>query len=598
VAAPHVRAGSGVLGQARHLVVRLLPDLLGQAEFFWNGPRAGVAWSAAVFALYGPILLYGLAVVCRPGRPTAEGGLDPRRGGARMVGLALLLAGAQLVFTRYDLSRYLMPIYSAVPVLFVGVAALLWRHARWLAPVFAAGVLGLHLADDVRLFQGHSRPVTGRPVGELVEWLERAGTRHLYAHFRVAWPIAFESRERVLAADFHDAGGFLAGKTRRGARSGVYMRPYYAMADAVDAAPRVALVTHEYFRLPAAEQLRQALTLLHAGYQEHRIGDYTVFYDFRRPVGPLREIPARAIRLRASHEAARARLALDRNISTAWSTDGPARPGHTVELELDRPRPVARIVLDPGTRVKGFPRGLRVEVSDEGRHWRVVVDVPAHTGGIDWLAGHPKLNVQGKVAVWLPPVRTRFIRLTQTADPRDRQSWVIAELFLYEEAEPGAPARPAPGVAEEDRGPLLATLARDGIRTVYGFDEANVFFTQHRSARLTTVTGHDTRPVEQRERVVRFDKPRAFFLPGPSPALEAQLGRLGVPFEVRRFRSGVLYVTSARAGVPSRYWDYEQLLALGVDAPPGESGPDGEPDTVVGPPGVSPGLGEPVPSLF
>jgi hypothetical protein len=559
VAVPAVQARAEGLEPARRLVADLLPELLGRAEYFWGGPTAGPAWMWAIALLYLPVLAYGLAALGAPGGRTH----DRRRLGVRIVALSFVLACAQVVFSHYHLSRYLMPIYAAVPVLVAGYAHWLWRRARPLAVATIAGILILHAADGARLYEGYRQPGTARPADALLGVLRELEIGHVYAHFRVAWPLAFESAGRIVASDFHAAEGFLAGKSRRGPRSGVYMRPYFAMLDAVDLAPRVALVTHETLRLPTASQLTASLTLLGAAYQRRQVGDYTVFYDFRPPVGAVREIPPDAMRVRASEAGAQAAWAVDRNISTAWSTGRPQEAGMFVEVELDRPRRLARLVLDPGDAAEASPRGLRVEVSEDGRGWRAVLQVADHHRGIDWLGGHPKLNSLGKLGIWLSPVPARLVRVTLDPPFRGREPWSIAELLLYEEADP-VPAGAGGGLAGEDGRRVLATLAAEGIRGIYSFDEANVFFTSRRPKGVKTVSLRDPRPLDESERVVRFDRPRAFFLRAASPGLEARLARHGVAVTRRALAGGVLYVTAPRRGVAPLYWDHEQLLSLGL----------------------------------
>ncbi len=559
VAVPAVQARAGGLEPARHLVAVLLPELLGRAQYFWSGPIAGPAWMWAIALLYLPVLGYTLAALVAPGGRTD----DRRRLGVRVVALCFVLACVQVVFSHYHLSRYLMPIYAAVPILVAGYARWLWGRARPLAVATIAGILILHAADDARLYAGHRQPGTARPADALVGFLREMEIGHVYAHFRVAWPLAFESGERIVASDFDAAEGFLAGKSGRGPRSGVYVRPYFAMLDAVDLAPRVALVTHEGLRLPTAGQLAASLTLLGAAYERMPIGDYTVFYDFRPPVGAVREIPPGAMRVRASDAGEQAAWAVDRNISTAWSTGRPQEAGMFVEVELDRPRRLARLVLDPGDWPQAFPRGLRIEVSEDGHAWRVVLEAADHHRGIDWLGGHPKLNARGKLGIWMSPVPARLVRVSLDLPRAGREPWAIAELFLYEEA--GAePPGAGGGLADEDGRRVLATLAAEGIRGIYSFDEANVFFTSRRPRGVKTISLRDPRPLDESERVVRFDRPRAFFLRTASPGLEARLAQHGVPVTRRALAGGVLYVTAPRRGVAPLYWDHEQLLSLGL----------------------------------
>jgi hypothetical protein len=564
VVTPAVSTGPDMPARVKHLVVALLPDLLGRAELFWGGPRAGATWLVVLAVCYGPVVIYAMVAF---GRGPARR-VDPGRLALWLVAASFVFACLQLVLTHHHLSRYLMPLYSSVAVLFVGYVRWLAVRAPGVAVAAAGAVLALHAADTGRLWAGHQEAGgAGRPVSALIDFLHGEGVGHVSAHFRVAWPIGFAARERVVAADFHDADGFLVGKTRRGTGSGVYLQPYFDMADAVDLAPRVALVTHEVLRKPAADELVQALALLGAAYDRHRVGDYTVFLNFRRPVGAVREVPPAAFTLRASHAGALAGRAVDRNIETAWHTDGSQAAGMSLEVALDRPRPLARVVLDPGGWVDASPRGLRVEVSEDGRAWHTVVDVARHLGGIDWLGDHPRLSRQGHLAAWWRPAPARYVRLTQTTESAAAPPWAVAELLLYEAVDGGGPAAP-PGLSARDGQQVLDAVTAAGIRGLYSFDEANVWFTRHRAPAawrakpLRTVSLHDPRPPAESGRAVRFHDRRAFFLREASPALEARLAAHGVAVERRDLPAGVLYVTSPRRGVAPLYWAHQQLLAL------------------------------------
>ena len=73
-----------------------------------------------------------------------------------------------------------------------------------------------------------------------------------------------------------------------------------------------------------------------------------------------------------------------------------------------------------------FPRGYRVQVSNDGTTWDTTV---AEGQG-----------VPGVTTVSFPPVMAKFVRITQTATSADAPPWSVRLLRFY-----ATPDRPSPG---------------------------------------------------------------------------------------------------------------------------------------------------------
>jgi hypothetical protein len=545
-------------------IVASLADVLGRARDFWSSPAPTAPLDALLALVYVPvagILALGPAVA---GARRLAGKARPAwapPAGTWLVVAALGAACAQYALSRHEGDRYLAPVYATVPVLLAVAARTLALRARWLAALLAVALVSAHAIDNARLVRAAAGR-GGRPVDDAIAFLLQHDLRHVYAHARVAWPLRFESGERVAASDFH---GYLGSRylLRAGGRS--YSAPFYRAMEAVDLAPRVALVTHEVLTLPTAAELATTLRLLGGTHQRTTIGAYTVFWDFQPPSGRIREVPPAAITLRTTPASEHTSFAIDRHIATTWKSREPQKPGMQIEATLDHPRPLAKILMDPGNLVRDFPRGLRIETSLDGIEWRERVAVPRHLGGIDWLGTHPKLNVKGRVAVWLDPVEARHVRITQTAATGENVRWTIAELFLYEAGSDHAP-EPAHFVAAAEWEAVQARLRAGAVEAVYSTDEGQVFFARHLSAGIRTVKQRDRRdePVQRSERVVHPERPNAFFLPAESPLLEEDFRAHGLAVVTHRFASGVLYVASGRSPSEPLYWAHGRLLRLAL----------------------------------
>jgi len=111
--------------------------------------------------------------------------------------------------------RYVLMVHSVLPI---GVAALAdrlirWRHglrlpaAALLASVMCLNVLGAARANPVHVFTSPyytRQPATLEP---LIDYLDAQQIRHVWTDVGVAHVLMFETRERILAADWYDIYG-------------------------------------------------------------------------------------------------------------------------------------------------------------------------------------------------------------------------------------------------------------------------------------------------------------------------------------------------------------------------------------------------------
>ncbi len=137
--------------------------------------------------------------------------------GARRVregdNLLLLFVAATVVafgafFTIFHVSlelvqepRYLLPLYSAIPL---GILALLRLAQRpaWLRPALLGGILTLNLWSNLTIQPALNLPyVHGETLADyqaLIDWLDAKNIRHVYTDYWIGYPLAFESQERIV----------------------------------------------------------------------------------------------------------------------------------------------------------------------------------------------------------------------------------------------------------------------------------------------------------------------------------------------------------------------------------------------------------------
>ncbi|MEP4078400.1 DUF7133 domain-containing protein [Haloferula sp.] len=122
-------------------------------------------------------------------------------------------------------------------------------------------------------------------------------------------------------------------------------------------------------------------------------------------------------KLSASHNAKELKQAFDGNDRTRWSTGKSMAPEMWLQIEFPSPTQLNGVYLDTRRSKGDYPRGYRVQVSNNGKSW----SDPVAEG-----AGDPDLKIA------FPPVEARFLRITQTGN--DRLFWSIHAMNLLGKA--------------------------------------------------------------------------------------------------------------------------------------------------------------------
>jgi hypothetical protein len=139
----------------------------------------------------------------------------------------------------------------------------------------------------------------------------------------------------------------------------------------------------------------------------------------------------------ASHNAETAAIGLS---TRGWNTGAPQAPGMWFQIELPQPAMLTEVEFDspgpPAGRGGGaggrgagggapaappvvpYPRGYRVEVSQDGANWGKAVAEGKGSGA--------------HTSITFAPVRAKFVRVTQTDAVENAPNWAIANVRLYE----------------------------------------------------------------------------------------------------------------------------------------------------------------------
>jgi mono/diheme cytochrome c family protein/glucose/arabinose dehydrogenase len=123
-------------------------------------------------------------------------------------------------------------------------------------------------------------------------------------------------------------------------------------------------------------------------------------------------------KLTASNNPVDLHLAIDGKPDTRWTSKTDQEPGMWVEVELPQEATIGGVWIDAGKSVKDFPRGYKIEVSDDGQKW-----------------GKPVAKGRGNAGsmeISFPAVKAKFMRITQTGSlgRNEKNSWSIHELLI------------------------------------------------------------------------------------------------------------------------------------------------------------------------
>src|SRR5262245_40322264 len=391
---------------------------------FWDGraiqlpPSIALLGWLTIATFYVPGVMLALVQVAR-WVARAWRGEHPWQEPLDLVVLAFWLtvtAHGTTWFGTSGILRYAMTFYATLPVL--GAVAL-ERVARRravlarLAVASAAVVLAYHGATHA-LFVREAAVEPWRPVDAALEALTRVGVKACYADSRIAQVITFESRERIVCADYY------------GLRN-------YAFLQTVDAAPdsdAVAIVTHHHLQRPVPHVMATALGRIGAEVRVERVGEYEIFHGMRAPDVRFRPVAPTGWQATASTDAENATLAFDRRVWTRWRAADPG--GAWLQIDLGRTHRVVGLTALAAPFTTEAPDSLRVETSLDGRSWDLVNEDRELLSGVYWWKGHPRVDEGGRVVVRMFPHRARYVRLHHLDTEQSGRAWSISELFVYE----------------------------------------------------------------------------------------------------------------------------------------------------------------------
>jgi hypothetical protein len=403
--------------QIYNVFLTMIPTFIGD---FWDSQsiESSIPLPIRLFILIGcyfPVVIIGLAVVFRWIRRIGSKQL-PFQGPIDYMVLTFwfyILVRASSEPGDLGLTRYTIAVFVPVSLLMASWIIKILDFRKTLGIGILIGFLGLNLWTNL-LYLDQDKKNLIRPIDHLIKSFQESGIHYCYADNRISQVLTFESREKIIAADYY------------GWRNYQYLK-------IVDQAPipEMAILTHRKLGNPFPETMEKTLQLLGCAYDKKEVDHYVYFYHLKKPDYDLRSLPAREWEVTASQESGQSFRVKDRDILTAWQI--PKKIGEWVQIDLGRIKKIEQVSVLSSPIEPGLLYQFRLEISKDGKSWKTLSEVRDYLPSLYWYNNHPRLNKTPGFQLAFPPQEGRFLRITNLMNAENPYDpWNIAEIFIYE----------------------------------------------------------------------------------------------------------------------------------------------------------------------
>jgi len=118
----------------------------------------------------------------------------------------------------------------------------------------------------------------------------------------------------------------------------------------------------------------------------------------------------------------------DNDYRTAWESRVAQTGSETITLTLAGARSISGVRLSLGPHVVSYPRGIAIDVSEDGEHF---TQVAAADGAVAALEAALQDPARVDMMIWFEPRRARHVRIRQTG--QSLRQWSLAELRVLAE---------------------------------------------------------------------------------------------------------------------------------------------------------------------
>ncbi len=399
-----------------------LPVLLGASGFAYNFERLvtrqlpSLEWM--ILGLCGASFLLALGWSVR-------GWIAHRAGGPgiELLFLLPLVVGVVTVWGGFGAgsdARYLLPIYTSLPLFLAALVGGLARFSRPVGALALGVVLFSNLYGNLTTAEGLPRYETHLDNDRaLFAYMREHGISHAFVpEYWFSYRFTFDAEESIIFAT-----PFWRDSPR-------YLSKYPLYTRLVSRAPSA------YVLWGVADEMERTLRAAGEQFEKVVIGRFTLLHHFQVPQPEGRSLSTSAWRLVGGT----GREAFDRDPTTQWRgavTD-------PLVVDLGETSSLLRISIYLGEESLGAPHGLQTLASVDGREWRLLISTGPLIPGFAGVGDRLFLEEHGRVGLAFPPVAARYLKI-QPAPGSRAGPWGVNELFAYAE---GNEASPSPFLPE------------------------------------------------------------------------------------------------------------------------------------------------------
>jgi len=325
--------------------------------------------------------------------------------------LLYTLSGYGTINTR----RYMLVLYLCLPVFLAYFVGRLRQRQKKISIFILSFILianGQQNIVSIDLFNKYKRKTfihDQRNEKELFKFLEDIGIKYVYVNnYWLSYQYTFDAQEKIFFTEWNPSR-------------------YPKYFEATHRSENVAF----YFpgNEPAFDQMLRNIGT--ESFKRKSIAGGSLYYDFvqiKRNYEKINVIEAEAT---SNYNQDEANYALDRDLTTRWTTKTRQVPGMYFELDLGKAKEISRIILDLNGSPDDYPRGYILSSSLDGKNWQDIIVSNINWGDIHWGDLHPVMNVdKAKFEICFEPHLARFIKIDQTGS-HDVYWWSIHEIKLY-----------------------------------------------------------------------------------------------------------------------------------------------------------------------
>lgn len=297
------------------------------------------------------------------------------------------------------------------------------KSRRIIVGSLAIIIAGFNIATSICLAQTWTTPDYARDavhapdLQPAIDFLHKEGISHCVASYWAAYRIDFLTDERILCSQPMNE------------RFPGWPIPY---KEKVDAETNVAYVLTEHIKYMKPKIFERHMKTMDVEAEHTTKGEFEIYYDFENESPPRGErIKALDINLKASDNLHNTDKMLDGDHQTFWRSKSMQEAGMWVEINLDKPMVLDRLLIYRGIYANDYPSDLVIErPTSEG--WK---EIPFDTYN-EW---GDKFQFKNDHPIYgLPTVKTYLFNSPQVStlrlrisEPRKCWAWTITELELW-----------------------------------------------------------------------------------------------------------------------------------------------------------------------